>query len=56
MALKSYRLMTKKKKNKPKRRTRARRNSLTGDVITGGIGALVGIGFLSVTADAVSAI
>lgn len=46
MALKSYRLSLKKKKKK--------RRSGTRDMITGGITALVGIGLLSATSQAVA--
>ncbi len=46
MALKSYRVFKKGKKKK--------KRSATGDIITGGITALVGVGLLSATASAVS--
>lgn len=55
MVLKSYRLMFKKKKNKPVRR-KMRRSSLTGDIITGGVGALVGVAIVSQTADVLSSL
>ncbi len=45
MALKSYRLKLNKKKKKKSR---------TGDLITGGVTALIGIGLLSETASAVA--
>ena len=46
MALKSYRLILKKKKKKKKRSI--------GRLLVGGAVALVGVGLLAVTADAVS--
>ncbi|KKN65941.1 hypothetical protein LCGC14_0476440 [marine sediment metagenome] len=46
--LKSYRLKFKKKKKMKRRRT------ATGDIIIGGVTALMGVGLLSATADAVS--
>ncbi|KKN59843.1 hypothetical protein LCGC14_0538410 [marine sediment metagenome] len=46
MALKSYRLKLKKGKKKKRSSTR--------DIITGGVTALIGIGLLSATSDAVS--
>lgn len=47
MALKSYSIFKKGKKKKKKR-------SGTRDLITGGVTALVGVGLLSATSDAVS--
>lgn len=46
MALKSYRLKLKKGKKK--------KRSSTGNIIVGGVTALIGVGLLSATADAVS--
>ena len=48
MALKAYRLKLKKKKKKKRSGTR--------DIITGGITALVGVGLLAATSEAVSRI
>lgn len=50
MALKSYRLFGKKGKKKKKKKSR------TGDIFTGGITALLGVGLLSETADAVASV
>lgn len=49
MALKSYRLNFKKGKRKKKRRGVGAR-----DIVVGGVGALVGIAFVSQTADVLS--
>ncbi len=51
MGLKSYRLKGSFKKNKKKR---PRRRSGTGDIITGGVTAVVGIGLLGAASEAVS--
>jgi hypothetical protein len=48
MALKSYSILSSKKKKKKKK--------LSGDLITGGVTALIGIGLLSETARAVDRI
>lgn len=54
MALKSYRLRETLKKGK---RMKARkRRTPTGDMITGGVTAIIGVGLLSETAGAVAAI
>lgn len=53
--LKSYRLKDTLKK-KSKNIKRKMRRSGTGDIITGGITALIGVGLLSATSDAVSKI
>ena len=46
MVLKSYRLFKKGKKKK--------KRSTTGDIITGGVTALIGVGLLSAKSNAVS--
>ncbi len=53
MALKSYRLITKKKKSKKKRK---QKRKPTRDLITGGVTAIIGVGLLSETARAVNRI